>query len=122
MFKNNGYLTAAFGKLTNDQQDFWCDPVENGQEPLVDGFSRINSPCAQTYYQTLYFDKYINGSYKLHNIPAGPSNYLTSYVGNETVNWIQEVITTHSSMPFMIWLGPHAPHGILYPISSTKLQ
>eukprot|EP01084_Bolivina_argentea_P024574 45784_1 len=109
-FQNNGYLTGVFGKMTNDQQQFWCTPVEQGKKPSVGGFSRINSPCAENFYQQLYFDKYINGSYKLHNITKSPSNYLTSYVGNETVNWIKECITEHPDKPFMIWNGPHAPH------------
>ena len=102
-FQNNGYLTGVFGKMTNDQNQYWCTPIEKGQTPSVNGFSRINSPCDQTYYQKLYFDKYINGTYYLHNITAEPNNYLTSYVGNQTIQFIEEALTKYSDKPFMIW-------------------
>ena len=102
-FQNNGYLTGVFGKMTNDQASFWCNPVEKGDKPSVNGFSRINSPCAEDYYQKLYFDKYINGTYYLHNITVEPATYLTSYVGNQTIQFIEEAITKHSNKPFMMW-------------------
>ena len=102
-FQNAGYLTGVFGKMTNDQNTYWCNPVEKNQPPLTGGFSRINSPCTEDYYQKLYFDKYINGSYWLHNITAKPETYLTSYVGNETIDFLNEAITKYPNKPFMIW-------------------
>ena len=39
-FHNNGYLTAMFGKLTNDMTSFFC-----GKNPTIDGFDRIQAPC-----------------------------------------------------------------------------
>ena len=39
-FHNNGYLTAMFGKLTNDMTSFWCKG-----NPILKGFDRLHVPC-----------------------------------------------------------------------------
>lgn len=45
-------------------------------------------------------------------VEKGPtSNYLTSYVGNQSVQWIEEMVTERAEQPFMAWIGVHAPHG-----------
>ena len=41
LFQNNGYLTSMFGKLSNDQDAFWCD----ADTPTVINFDRIHAPC-----------------------------------------------------------------------------
>ena len=40
-FHNGGYLTASFGKLTNDMTTYFC----NDNPPKVKGFDRIQAPC-----------------------------------------------------------------------------
>ena len=41
VFHNNGYLTAMFGKLTNDMTQYFCQD----KPPKVQGFDRIQAPC-----------------------------------------------------------------------------
>eukprot|EP01084_Bolivina_argentea_P102396 183444_1 len=78
MLSNAGYTTGIFGKMTNDQADWWCTPMQQGDPPYIEGFSRVNIPCEENFYQLLWFDKYLNGSYLLNNLTESPSNYYTS--------------------------------------------
>eukprot|EP01084_Bolivina_argentea_P138599 243963_1 len=118
MLSKSGYITGVFGKMTNDQTQWWCTPVQNNQKPYIHGYSRVNIPCAEDYYQLLWFDKYMNGTYELHNLStstnknlASPANYYTSVIGNASVKFLKDVLKSESSAPFMLWIGPHAPHG-----------
>ena len=115
-FQNAGYLTGAFGKFINDQDVYWCDPVAKGQIPSTNGFSKMNFPCEEDYYQQLYFEKNIDGSYMLHNITKEPANYLTSYIGNQTIYFLNEAMTAYTNKPFMIWYDH-----VFYSYKSQKL-
>ena len=112
ILQKNGYQTGIFGKMTNDQNEYWCTPIENNYSTplLLSGFDRINCPCQMAYYAKQYMDKYNNGTYKLHNIQQSPSNYLTSYIGNQSVNWIKSILADNDPKPFFAWIGIHAPH------------
>lgn len=111
IFHNNGYLTASFGKLTNDMTGFWCN-----NNPSLIGFDRIQCPCQfNNFYGLQYFDKFINGTTKLitHNLTE--NIYQTPMIGNASIQWIKQQFTAQSSnpdtaKPFIIWIGPHAPH------------
>ena len=107
---NGNKRTGLFGKITNDQANYWCNRVN--EEPFLDGFSRISVPCAQLFYETQFFEKYINGTYYLREYEQSSANYLTSIEGNSSVNWLEYILTDNElkTKPFMMWLGPHAPH------------
>lgn len=107
ILNKNGYITAMFGKMTNDQGQYWCN-----NKPQINGFSRINCPCAEQFYQLKWFDLYLNGTQKITNYNLTPSAYLTSIEGNATVQFLEEVTTNpeYKDKPFMAWVGPHAPH------------
>ena len=108
--KSNGYITGTFGKLTNDQANYWCQP---NQSPLLNGFSRINCPCKfDNFYGLQYFDLFLNGSTKSYSLKKSPIAYETSVVGNATMDFLSEYINNDdlNSKPFYIWIGPHSPH------------
>eukprot|EP01084_Bolivina_argentea_P024581 45793_1 len=107
LFHSNGYITAMFGKMTNDQQNYWCN-----NNPQMNGFDRLNVPCAEQFYQLKWFNRYLNGTYKINNYNLTQDTYLTSIEGNETIKFLNEVTTnpTYKDKPFLLWLGPHAPH------------
>eukprot|EP01084_Bolivina_argentea_P156232 272259_1 len=111
MFSNNGYITGIFGKMTNDQASYWCNPVKKNQVPYIDTFSRINIPCSQkSFYDLEWFDKYMNQSYKLYNLTMQPTSYWTSLIGNKSVQFLETIIKNVPYKPFFLWIGPHAPH------------
>eukprot|EP01084_Bolivina_argentea_P159753 278238_1 len=108
--KSNGYITGTFGKLTNDQANYWCNA---NQTALLKGFSRINCPCKfDNFYGLKYFDLFLNGTTKLYSITKNENAYETSVVGNATIQFLKEYISDDNvnSKPFMIWIGPHSPH------------
>eukprot|EP01084_Bolivina_argentea_P021904 40709_1 len=106
-FHDNGYVTGSFGKLTNDMQNFWC--INN---PLTNGFDRINGPCVREYWQLQYFEKYMNGTHDLIVYPLTPSIYETSFMANNSIQWLHDIMNnqTTKQKPFMAWIGSHAPH------------
>eukprot|EP01084_Bolivina_argentea_P254511 427883_1 len=107
-FHDNGYLTGSFGKLTNDQSNFWCN-----NKPLIDGFDRINCPCQQgNFFGLQYYQKYMNGSAKLVNYTLSTSMYQTSFMANESIKWIENIMNNPNTKdkPFIGWIGIHAPH------------
>ena len=109
IFNSNGYLTGSFGKLTNNMPSFWCnnDPLTDGH---TTGFSRINCPCDyNNFYGTKYYDKFINETNKTYSLPVVPTTYETSYVGNASVNWLQDRLKDDSK-PFLMWIGLHVCH------------
>eukprot|EP01084_Bolivina_argentea_P142193 249798_1 len=104
IFKSNGYMTGSFGKVVNNQGQFWCN-----NNPITLGFDRINCPCAQgNFYGTKYYDKYANGSSSSHQINLTASAYQTSYIGNASYQFVSDRLKDEK--PFIIWIGPHAPH------------
>eukprot|EP01084_Bolivina_argentea_P024575 45786_1 len=110
VFSRNGYDTGSFGKLTNNMGKFWCD-----SNPKLKGFSRIHCPCDyNNFYGQKYFDKYINGTKKSYTLKVTPTAYETSFVGNASLVWIKQRLEDQkqnaSAKPFIMWIGPHAPH------------
>ncbi|XP_065180281.1 extracellular sulfatase Sulf-1-like [Sycon ciliatum] len=102
-----GYQTGAFGKLTNDQNHFFCS------KKRADGLSMIGSPCnVGVYYPTKYFIKLPNGTKYFENLDSNdPATYLTAQLGNRTINWITQLAgNSPLAAPFFAYIGPHAPH------------
>lgn len=66
--------------------------MEKGNPPYITGYSRINIPCTEDYYNIQWFDKYENGSYILHNITQSPSNYLISVECNTSIHFLKNII------------------------------
>merc|ERR1712228_53651 len=76
----------------------------------LNGFSRVHCPCQyNNFYGTKYFEKYINGTTDLYELDVVETTYETSYVGNASIRWLEERLKD-PTMPFFMWIGPHAPH------------
>ena len=122
LFQSNGYTTAMFGKLTNDVSP-WCSNAESGLPPKLTGFDRIYAMCQQSnYYGPYWFDKHINNSYsilnytnRLNDKSIGFNYHQTPLIGNKTIDFLHSI--SNSSSPFLIWIGPHAPHEPAVPTS-----
>eukprot|EP01084_Bolivina_argentea_P176008 304657_1 len=110
-FQQNGYLTASFGKLTNDQTSFWCN-----NNPNLKGFDRVHCPCDfNNFYGLEYFDKFTNGTTHSYTLDLTANAYETAYVGNASIKFISERMIDQNTnpktaKPFIMWIGPHAPH------------
>ena len=104
IFKSNGYKTGAFGKVVNNQNEFWCV-----QTPNNNGFDRIHCPCDQgNFYGQPWYDYFENGTMEntVYNITA--DLYQTSMIGNASYKFIENRLKDNN--PFIVWIAPIAPH------------
>lgn len=107
-----GYVTAAIGKVTNDQDGYFCSAHRR------DSMDFVYAPCSfNDYWTTKYFEADAAGA-KMVDIANNPSAYQTSQLGNYTMSFIKQhaaaqreaVATGATPKPFFAWVGPHAPH------------
>ena len=112
-FHLNGYMTGIFGKHVMNKPSMWC-PSNESESLNFTGYDRVFLMCgASDYYQPKYIDKYSNGSYLWTNLSLAPEHYQTSMIGNASLEWLRSL--TDNDSPFLIWIGPHAPHEPAYP-------
>ena len=109
-FEANDYITASFGKLTNNMASFFCNFTNETHAPgaIFNGFSRVRCPCDfNNYYGKTYVDKFINGSFVKYSINQNENAYETSMIGNGTMDWLNsdEMIKTDKAM--FLWWAPH---------------
>eukprot|EP01083_Nonionella_stella_P317406 1155543_1 len=116
-FNLNGYTTGIFGKHVMNGPSYWCPKSPNISNPLnFTGYDRVFLMCGSAdYYQPKYIDKYSNGSYLWTNLSLVPSSYQTSQIGNASLQWLQSLASADEQKPFLMWIGPHAPHEPAYP-------
>ena len=111
---HRGYLTAAFGKVTNLPTDLE-DAVGYGSLDYVD------SPVDyKHYFPSLYqrFDRSSGGGQWLESLGVSHANatwpwvshYITSQMGNRTVRFLKKMGLRHRRAPFFVWVGFTAPH------------
>lgn len=105
-----GYTTGLFGKYMNNPS---CTcPAESGCHggargaslPFPLGWDRWFAVCRMGgYFNNTYND---DGS----QIAFGhaPSDYMTSVIGNRSVEWIEQA--AKGDRPFFAYVAPHAPH------------
>ena len=99
--KNLNYTTGMFGKLLNPSGVApYCG---NNSEPLP-GFDDYLVMCNDNKYFKNTFSK--NG--KPIESGTNPEDYLTSLIGNATVEFIQQSLENNE--PFFAYVAPHAPH------------
>ena len=108
----NGYRTALFGKLHNDQHSWLCTPG-NHSEP----FDYIYTECAPCggYYRTdedAWVVKETHAS--VHEFATlakdDPySNYSEAQYGNHSIDWIKRIVAEKQE-PFFAFVGTSGPH------------
>ena len=97
-----GYVTGMFGKLLNPSgMSPYCN-VSNPQ-PLP-GFDDFLAMCNDNRYYKNRFT--LNGH--IFTTGTNPEDYLTSVIGNQTVDFVKEALT--AGKPFFAYIAPHAPH------------
>ena len=101
--KKLNYMTGMFGKLLNPPgMAPYCNEKEVRQ-PLP-GFDDYMAMCNDNRYYKNVFTK--NG--KIYTSGSTPKDYLTSLIGNATIEFIQQALK--NGEPFFAYVAPHAPH------------
>jgi len=103
LLQAGGYQTGVFGKVTNDQPNYF----PSGKS---DGMDVVGAPIDyNNFYGAAYFEKYPNGSTAFPKY-EGMDAYQTSKIGNQTMDWLRYIKNSNPSQPFFLYWGPHAPH------------
>ena len=97
-----GYTTGMFGKYLNPPGVAPYCAKENAV-PLP-GFDNYLTMCNDNRYFKNTFSK--NG--KFFESGTDPSDYLTSLIGNATIDFVQSSL--EKGEPFFVYVAPHAPH------------
>eukprot|EP00038_Savillea_parva_P030217 m.76389 g.76389 ORF g.76389 m.76389 type:complete len:690 (-) comp9057_c0_seq1:74-2143(-) len=93
-----GYTTGLFGKCMNGG----CkDPPA-----MAGAFDRWFE--GTDYQNGTFFDN--DSPNNAFNAAGYAGGYLTSVLGNKTIEWIKNVTVSQSDRPFFIYFAPHAPH------------
>jgi N-acetylglucosamine-6-sulfatase len=95
-----GYVTGQFGKLLNNMQPYCSE--KNAE--ILPGFDNYLTMCNYGRYFKNTFSK--NG--QLVTTGEEPSDYLTSVLGNATIDWMKSVLK--GDKPLFAYVAPHAPH------------
>eukprot|EP01084_Bolivina_argentea_P184141 317650_1 len=114
----NGYKTGVFGKLTNNDGQYFCNQPENVTEA---GMSRVYSMCQTDNYYCL---KYINYTEKASTITKtntdklqyqytnlnynDPGSYQGAQIGNKSIQFIEKQLKLGNN--FLAYIGFHEPH------------
>eukprot|EP01084_Bolivina_argentea_P067863 123530_1 len=109
LYQSNKYLTGVFGKLTNADNEYFCN---QNRSVDVAGMSRVYSMCAtNNYYCVNYRNKYINGTDYITKLDHNsPSTYQSYQIGNESLKFIEDVIVNYPQKSFFSYNGFHCPH------------
>ena len=108
-----GYETGVFGKTVNSQGSQFWDPKKKASFHTT-GMTYIDSPVEYNEYNGLqWFHK--NGSEVYVETvdatdPIFGTTYQTTQLGNRTLRWLDQLHASGSTKPFMVYIGPHAPH------------
>jgi N-acetylglucosamine-6-sulfatase len=100
-----GYQTGLFGKYYNAYGDF-CE--HNVHVPK--GWTRWFSMCDDNKF----FNNKFNDQGTMVSHGDAPEDYMTSVIGNKSVDWLHEVTQVQerdgSQTPFFAYIAVHAPH------------
>lgn len=106
-----GYVVGQFGKWYNEEPTF-C----GGAKPFVPSWktgggtraalSDFHVMCEEVKFYNISFNH--NGV--IVKTGDGPSDYLTSYIGNRSLEWLDTVTAPGQSLPWLGYVAHHAPH------------
>ncbi|CAE7798107.1 DNAH7, partial [Symbiodinium necroappetens] len=104
-----GYTNGLFGKYMNSPA---CScPVEAGCRQLPKGDQAV-PPGWDRWFALCKMGKYFSNSYNDdgQEVSTGdaPQDYMTSVIGNRTIEWLHEV--AGAGRPFFAYVAPRAPH------------
>lgn len=98
-----GYTVGQFGKWFNEESTF-CTPgwVPQWKKGPDDDFFVM---CSEVKYYNMPW----NDNGKLYTTGTRPEDYITSVIGNRTLQWLDKV-TQNASQPWLGYVAVHAPH------------
>jgi arylsulfatase A-like enzyme len=105
----NGYKTALFGKIHNDQAQWLCSAA-NHTEP----FTHIETECSPcgNYFPKEFVVKSEDAVYTMMEGPLQPtdnrSNYSHAQYGNRSAAFIMQAAAADE--PFFVFVGTTGPH------------
>lgn len=102
----NGYQTALFGKIHNNQAEWLCHP-QNHTEP----FTHIETECSPcgNYFPKAFVVKSADAVHtSMQTLGNDKPSYSHAQYGNRSVAFIREA--AKSSKPFFVFVGTTGPH------------
>ena len=106
--KAAGYATGLFGKVINDM-----GPMCAAAAHVPTGFNVSDGDAfVAMCNEVVYYKNTFNRNGALFTTGTKPSDYLMSWLGNQTIPWLDRVAAAAASggAPFFAYLAPHAPH------------
>ena len=97
-----GYAVGQFGKWFN-QEAFFAPPFTPAW---------LNASASNDFFVMTDEVKYFNNTFNDNgqHFQAPPGAYLTSIIGNRSVDWLRRVTAGDSPRPWIAYIAPHAPH------------
>ena len=92
----NGYTTSLSGKYHNSP------PINYTPKGYDDFFVLVN--------ECQYFNNQFNLNGKLVTYGNAPSDYMTSVIGNHSIEFLKRAVANVENAPFFAYVAPHAPH------------
>ena len=90
-----------FGKFTNDLNNY-CNA--NAHVPL--GYNKWFHTCRLN----IYYNNTFCEDGKMVKFGDNPSDYMTSLIGNRTIDFMKESKKKNKDQPLFLYVAPHAPH------------
>ena len=99
--QQQGYATGMFGKFTNDLNNY-CNA--NAHVPL--GYNKWFHTCRLN----IYYNNTFCEDGKMVKFGDNSSDYMTSLIGNRTIDFMKESKKKNKDQPLFLYVAPHAPH------------
>jgi len=104
-----GYTNGLFGKYMNSPAcscpvEAGCKQLPKGDQAVPPGWDRWFGLCKMGKY----FSNSFNDDGQEVSTGDAPEDYMTSVIGNRTIEWLHEV--AGAGRPFFAYVAPHAPH------------
>ena len=102
---HSGYAVQQVGKWYNEEEIF----CKHGYTPAwKKGAQGDASDAFLLCDEGVYFNNTFNDNGVL--VSAGADGYMTSVLGNRSLNWLINASLSAASVPFISYVGFHAPH------------
>ena len=108
----NGYQTALFGKIHNNQAEWLCGGKHGKGGNHTEPFTHIETECSPcgNYFPNAFVTKEKDEKYTKMEVLSKDdprTNYSHAQYGNRSTAWIRKVA---SQGPFFVFIGTTGPH------------
>lgn len=102
--KSAGWTVGQFGKWYNEEGSFCHDGyMPTWKKSSTDDFFVM---CEEVRYYNMTY----NSNGKIITTGDAPTDYLTSVIGNRTMQWLDNVTANGNPTPWIGYVALHAPH------------